>query len=77
MSVVHFGEQPFAVRLMPKNVPIEQAEEVGEVCPLLAIDGEQGLVVRQREIMWWPIERMRVVLQPEVAPVEEEPEQGD
>lgn len=77
MSVVHFGEEPFAVRLMPMNVPIEQAEEVGEVCPLLAVDGEMGLVVRQREMMWWPLDRIRVVLQPEPAPVGDLPDPSE
>ena len=73
MSVVHFGEQPYAVRLMPLNVPIEQATETEEVCPLLAVEGNQGLVVRQRELLWWPLDRIRVVLQPTVETPEEEP----
>lgn len=61
-DIVHFGEEPFGVRLMPLEGP---DKEVGEVCPLLAVQGDKGLVVRDREMFWWPLSRMRVVLQPE------------
>jgi hypothetical protein len=70
MSVVHFGEEPFAVRLLHIN-PDRGDAEIGEVCPLLAVEGNKGLVVRDREIFWYPLERMRVILQPEKAPEEE------
>lgn len=70
-DVVHFGEEPYAVRLMPLEGP---DKEIGEVCPLLAVQAHQGLVVRDREMFWWPLNRMRVVLQPEPVPAEAAPE---
>lgn len=70
MSVIQFDE-PWAVQLKP--VGSEEDERItDEVCPLLAVDGNKALVVRQREMMWWPLGLIRVVLQPEVAKPEEE-----
>ena len=69
MSVIQFDE-PWAVRLMPMNVDLKLAKEVGEVCPLIAVEGNKGLVIRDREMFWWPLERMRVILQPEAQPAE-------
>jgi hypothetical protein len=70
MSAIDFSADPYGVRLLKKLEPHEETEQV---CPLLAIDGEMGLVVRDREIFWWPLNLIRVVLQPEVAKPEEEP----
>lgn len=64
MTAISFTDEPYAVRLL--NAQTE--EELGEVCPLLAVDGDKGLIVRQREMFWWPLNLIRVVLQPE--PVE-------
>lgn len=70
MSVVQFDE-PWAVQLKP--VGSEDDDRItDEVCPLLAVDGNKALVVRQREMMWWPLTLIRVVLQPEVEKPEEE-----
>jgi len=70
MSVVHFGEEPYAVRVLDL-----EGNETEDVCPLLAVEGEKGLIVRQREILWIELSRIRVILQPEVAakPDQEEP----
>jgi hypothetical protein len=59
-EVVSFVDEPYAVRLMNE----ETEKEVGEIVPLLAVSGEKGLVVRDREMFWWPLRLIRVVLQP-------------
>lgn len=61
MAAVSFSEEPYAVHLLG-----EDGEETEEVCPLLAVDGDKGLVVRQRVIFWWPLDLIRVILQPEM-----------
>ncbi len=72
MSVVHFGEEPYAVHLLDVD-----GKETEDVCPLLAVEGDKGLVVRQREIFWWPLDRIRVILQPEVKPEIDPPDLSD